>query len=278
MFVTSERRLVINADDLGMVASVNRGIIESIEHGVVTSTSLMVNMPGFEDAIDRLRDLAARRRDVGVGLHFNVVAGHPLTPCETLLAGSGFAPLPRLVARGVWRRLDAADVRRELDAQLEVARDRLAALGVGLTHIDSHRHAHCIPAIYDVVVDAAARHRIPHVRHPYESGPFVRPRARMVAGALRLVLSRERPFDDVGFCGLDAMASPTFGDDVRAMIARLKPGTTELMVHPGYDSQELAALDSYRSARERELRALTSESLHSHLHTVGVRLTRFGMS
>jgi len=78
-------RLVVNADDLGLVESVNRGIVEAIENGVVTSTSLMVNMPGCDDAIARLQRLRESGKSVGVGLHFNVVSGAPLRGGPSLL-------------------------------------------------------------------------------------------------------------------------------------------------------------------------------------------------
>src|SRR5206468_3886617 len=42
--------LVVNADDFGACAGVNRGIVEANRHGIVTSASLMVEMPGSEEA------------------------------------------------------------------------------------------------------------------------------------------------------------------------------------------------------------------------------------
>ena len=36
------RRLVVNADDLGLTAGVNDGILRAHEHGIVTSASLLV--------------------------------------------------------------------------------------------------------------------------------------------------------------------------------------------------------------------------------------------
>lgn len=275
----STRQLVINADDLGLAQSVNRGIIDTIERGVVTSTSLLVNMPASVHAIACLRDWRGRNADgtLGVGLHFNIVAGKPLTRCATFTDAHGaFLPLPTLTWRAVRGRIAERDVREELDAQLERAEAWVRPLGMRLTHIDSHRHTHCFPSIFDVVARTAARHGIGHVRHPFESRPLIRnPRAVVAAALLRAVGATRRPPDDVAFVGIGAMGSPTFNEDILTMLAELPVGTTELMVHPGYDSPELAAIDAYREPREREAAALMSPAFRERIHELGVQLTSF---
>jgi predicted glycoside hydrolase/deacetylase ChbG (UPF0249 family) len=42
-----ERRLIINADDFGLCESVNKGIVEAHANGVLTSTTIMSNMPAL---------------------------------------------------------------------------------------------------------------------------------------------------------------------------------------------------------------------------------------
>jgi predicted glycoside hydrolase/deacetylase ChbG (UPF0249 family) len=274
----SHKRLVINADDLGLADSVNRGIIEAIESGVVTSTSLMVNMPAATDAVRRLRELRARGGGASVGLHFNIVAGSPLTDCETLRdpRTGRFLPLLALALKAFTGRLVERDVEAELEAQLDRAESLLAPLGLRVSHIDSHRHAHCFPRIYDTVVRAARSRAIGHVRHAYESRMLLlRPRALAASRLLRAVLARAEPIDDVAFTGIGAMGSRTFDRDIAFLVAALPSGTTELMVHPGYDSPELAAIDPYRAPREREVRALTSPELAHRIRALGVELTRF---
>lgn len=274
----STKRLVINADDLGLAESVNRGILETITDGVVTSTSMIVNMPACDDAVSRLREWRARgpRAALSVGLHFNIVGGRPLTSCPTLLGSTGdFASLSALVGRALLRRLDKREVERELEAQLDRARRLLRPIGLRVTHIDSHRHTHSLPGVFDVVVRTARRHDISHVRHPYEARLLL-PRARLASHLLRVVTRNRRRPDDITFTGVGAMGSPTFDRDIATMLESLPNGTTELMVHPGYDSPELAAIDFYRAPRERELRALTSPALRARIRELGVQLASFG--
>ena len=88
MGTTLVRRLVINADDLGASTGVNDGIVKCIDHGMVTSASLMVNMPGALDAVERLRS----RPHISIGIHVNLTNEHgpPIADFDDALSG----PLP----------------------------------------------------------------------------------------------------------------------------------------------------------------------------------------
>jgi len=57
------RRLIINADDFGLTAGVNRAIVEAHERGVVSSATLMANGSAFDDAVA----LARSQPRLGVG-------------------------------------------------------------------------------------------------------------------------------------------------------------------------------------------------------------------
>ena len=278
--MTSESRtLVVNADDLGFVPSVTRGVLESMERGIVRSASLMVNMPDAAPAVRGVAALRDRGVDVGVGLHFNIVVGDPIRPAAALTDARGsFLPLSMHLWRAVRGALDLGAVEAELREQLDRARELLSGIGADVTHIDSHRHTHCMPGVYGVVVRVAREHGIAHVRQPVERGPTLlgRPRALVASRVLEALVGDLPPHDDARFAGVALMASRTFQDDVDRLIDRLPAGTTELMVHPGYDSAELAAIDSYRAPRERELRALTSPAVLQRVRERGIRLTHFG--
>jgi predicted glycoside hydrolase/deacetylase ChbG (UPF0249 family) len=59
------RILVVNADDFGLSAGVNRGVARAFEEGIVTSVSLMVGQPGAAAAAAYAR----ANPELGVGLH-----------------------------------------------------------------------------------------------------------------------------------------------------------------------------------------------------------------
>ena len=130
--MSARRRLIVNADDLGATAGVNRGIAHAHAHGIVTSASLMVHGRGAGDAVA----VAAANPCLSVGLHWDLDAG------------------------GV-DRVDLADpvaVRAELEAQL-VAFERL--IGRRPTHLDSHHHVHRRPEIAPVARELAAALGLP---------------------------------------------------------------------------------------------------------------------
>jgi predicted glycoside hydrolase/deacetylase ChbG (UPF0249 family) len=62
------RRLIVNADDFGLSAGVNAGVVRAHREGIVTSASLMVRQPGTEAAVSAARDCP----DLSLGLHFDL--------------------------------------------------------------------------------------------------------------------------------------------------------------------------------------------------------------
>src|ERR1700722_15737800 len=68
------RRLIVNADDFGFTAGVNRGIVEAHCRGVVTSSTLMANGPAFSDAVHLARTVP----QLSVGCHVVLIDGRPL--------------------------------------------------------------------------------------------------------------------------------------------------------------------------------------------------------
>jgi chitin disaccharide deacetylase len=267
-------RLIVNADDLGLVESVNRGIVEAVERGIVTSASLMVNMAGTMDALARLRALLDGGRRISVGLHFNIVAGAPLAATASL-GGQSLAGITWLAMTG---RLSRSDVEAELRAQLDRALSLLSPLGLSVSHLDSHRHVHVLPGLLELVTNVAASYGITHVRQPRDSfRPVTRPRV-LTTALLADVALRASPDvapAEIAFAGIGFMSSRTYTADVSAFIARLRSGTTELMVHPGYDSPGLRALDPYAAQREAELRALTSSRVRSIVRQRRILLASF---
>src|ERR1043166_472236 len=82
------RNLIVNADDLGWTAGVNRGIAEAHRNGIVTSTSLLANGTAFRDGVKTAGELPG----LGAGVHLNLSDGPPTAPAQqvkTLLNENG---------------------------------------------------------------------------------------------------------------------------------------------------------------------------------------------
>jgi predicted glycoside hydrolase/deacetylase ChbG (UPF0249 family) len=275
------RLLVINADDLGFAPGVNRGILEAHRAGTLTSASMMVNTPAFAEAVDLVRGDAPR---LGVGLHLNFVAGRPLADVPSLVdAASGtFHPLEVLARRALAGVVDAADVRRECEAQLAA----LTAAGIQPTHVDSHRHAHAMPGILPAVAAAARDAGISIVRRPLDQPSLLDP----IAGAKMLVLHaawraalhgvapahREMLARAPHFRGIAMQGAPDVRDRLLATLDTLARGATEIMMHPGYDDAVLAEQDTFRQERVADAKALLDPAVGARLRRGDIRLVHFG--
>lgn len=130
------RLLVIHADDLGMSHSVNRATFEAFEQGLITSASILVPCPWFPEVARWAR--AHPDADLGIHLALNSEwTGFRWGPVSSagdvpsLLDADGYLPLtePTVVAQA-----RIPEVERELRAQI----DRATAAGIRLSHLDSH--------------------------------------------------------------------------------------------------------------------------------------------
>jgi len=116
------RRLIVNADDFGFTAGVNRAIVEAHTHGIVTSSTLMANGNAFEDAV-RLAKSVPR---LSVGCHVVLTDGEPVLAAKLLpsiISAHSGGPrfhdgLPSFVARALVGRLDPGEIEAEASAQI----------------------------------------------------------------------------------------------------------------------------------------------------------------
>jgi len=120
--VSAERFLVVNADDLGLSATVNEGIFAAHRRGIVTSASLMVRQGAAPAAAEQ----AAAHSELAIGLHIDLGEW--------------------VYESGEWTQAylhcdsdDPAAVEAECRTQLERFR---ALIGRDPTHLDSHQHVH----------------------------------------------------------------------------------------------------------------------------------------
>jgi len=277
------RRLVITADDYGMSEGVNDGIEEAIAAGSVSAVSVLTNELRADDAVLRVRSFAGT---VGVGLHFNVTHGRPLTAARTLIdpRTGEFRSLPDVVARAVDRRLSITALHEECSAQLA----RLSAAGVRATHIDSHRHVHLLPGISNAVLDVASEAGGLHVRLPLEWRAFAWASARVAHrnAALRLAWLtlpghvrrrfRVAAGETTHFFGISLQGGVRFAEKLGAALDRLPTGVAELMVHPGRVDDSRRQRDRYTWPREAERRVLTSPLVQRWLGERDIILTHFG--
>jgi predicted glycoside hydrolase/deacetylase ChbG (UPF0249 family) len=228
--------LIPNADDFGFTRDVNRGIVEAHRNGILTATTLMAPGAAFDDAVD----LARQNPDLDIGVHL------------VLVDLKGFPPtIPRLLFA-----LPRMHIYDELASQVR----KVLAAGIQPTHLDTHKHTHLLPPIFNAVVRIAEEFHIPWVRRRF--GPF------------RWLPTRSCRSTD-HFTGF-RLTGRYGAAELAEVIRNLPEGSTEFMCHPGLCTEELrAARTRLKDSRRRELDALTSPEVRAALEESGVKLARY---
>ena len=129
--------LIVNADDFGASSGINRGILEAHRKGILTSTSLMVNMPAAAEAVVLSREAP----DLGIGLHVN-------------FTNESEGPVVDIASTEACR--------EELSRQFD---QFTALMGRLPTHLDSHHHVHRRSNLLPLFLDLASQYRLPLREH-----------------------------------------------------------------------------------------------------------------
>jgi predicted glycoside hydrolase/deacetylase ChbG (UPF0249 family) len=268
------KRLIVNADDFGWSRGVNRGILQAHTQGILTSTTLLVNFPAMEDALS----LSADHPKLGIGLHFNIVHGPPLSPPDripSLLDRSGyFAGSASMFRRLMSRQVSTKHVQLEFEAQLT----RFREFAGNPTHIDSHKHMHLFGSVRDAIA-ASSRDLAGTPIRSTQRAPGRSRSATLKFRILQHLGKRARAtYDRSGFAatddfiGLDQLgeASPERSTE---LLASTGAGITELMCHPGLpsdDEHSVVRNVSVTEVRQRELATLTDPTLKEYVTREGI--------
>ena len=271
--VPALRRLIVNADDFGRSASINQAVRRAHREGILTSASLMVNEPGFEEALA----LARENPQLGVGLHLTLLCGRSALPPASIPglvdARQEFTRNPASAGfRYFFQRRLREQLRQEIHAQFE----KFRATQLPLDHVNGHLHLHLHPTVFRILMDDAAPLGLERLRLTFD--PF-RLNLRLASGRLLY-----RGLHAVIFHWLVARARPVmrqrglrhtqavFGllqnarvDEgyVTRLLANLPPGDSELYSHP--------SLDEFKN----EFDALISPRVREQVKKLGIELIRY---
>jgi hopanoid biosynthesis associated protein HpnK len=267
------RRLIMNADDFGRSQSINEAVVRAHNEGILTSASLMMNEPGFDEAVK----LAKENPKLGVGLHLSLLCGHSALPPEKIpglvnLRGE-FSENP--VATG-FRYFFQRSLQQQLRAEIHAQFEKFRATGLPLDHVNGHLHLHLHPVVFRILMEDAEQLGIRHLRLTRDC--FARSRRltpgrwfyRVSHAAIYEWLSRRarEPLRQRGI----KHAQITFGllqnarvdeEYVLKLLPELPPGDSELYSHP--------SLDEFKP----EFDALVSPRVKELVKKLGVELIRY---
>lgn len=280
-------RLITNADDFGWSRGITDGILLAHREGIVTSTTLMVNQPTSEYALEQ----ASQLPKLGVGVHLHLCDGSPvLSPREvpTLVSsGGGFYRIAEL-RRRLWRRQVSSDeIQAEFRAQIRWMKDR----GKVPTHADSHHHVHFHPFVAGSFRRALLSEGIFRARPPRQQcspkngstgGPHAGPLYRRLFVDFYLRMLRPLALRNLSFPDFRLAIHPSYqgkldqlGQAWREAIENLPSGTYELECHPGINDPNFPDSDYWRERRELELSILTDPNLRLAIERNGIELNNY---
>jgi len=268
--------LSLCADDYGLGAGVDAGILQLAAAGRLTEVSCMTNLPGWRSDAPILAALpAVVRGDVRLGLHFNLTEGLPVS-AALARHWPRLPSLPRLLALAHLRRLPGAALREELQAQLAAFE---GAAGRTPAHLDGHQHVHHLPLVRDLVLEQVQARPALRVR---DSGHLVGPgfafKRQVIERSGGRTLSRRlhalgRQANTVLLGVYDFGATP-YRDLMQAWLAALPDRGGLIFCHPGRADTD--ANDAIAAARVRELAYLAGSDFSADLSAAGVRLGSAG--
>ena len=236
--------LIINADDFGLSAPVNEGIIRAFKAGGITNATLMVKRASAGEAVRFAKD----NPSLPLGLHLDL---------DDLLGGAEQGD-ERFNLDRINAMLKDECFFKELALEIDEQINAFKETGLELTHIDGHHHLHAIPRIFPLLIEKMAGHGIKTVR---------------LSQKFDLVKYPPIEWDDIFFKDMKALLKQNgiiYADHFITGwqpydLQKMADGVTELMSHPGITEQW----------RIDELNTLTSGEWAGALDEQGIVLTSF---
>jgi predicted glycoside hydrolase/deacetylase ChbG (UPF0249 family) len=267
------RYLLIHADDAGFSEAVNAATIRGMEKGVVSSASIMVMLPGF----DEIADYAIAHPEKDFGVHLVLTAEKYDYRWGPVL---GKENVPSLVDTdgSFWRRAEdvaqhakADEVERELRAQVRRAVDR----GIPITHLDHHMWVMLLrPDLLKIYVQLGREFQIPIRLHRKFAPEFCGPQLQEAAVYEQAI----EPLVSAGAPMLDFIDGNNYGissDGKRVYFIRLlrnlKPGFSEFVIHCSANRPG-DLFPNGQSGRMADARVFTSPEIQDEIRRLGIQV------
>ncbi|MDT8271640.1 MAG: ChbG/HpnK family deacetylase [Desulfomonilia bacterium] len=235
---------IVHADDLGISPEVNRGVLEGLTSGVITDTSILVDAPWAGEAARLLMGFGCTH--AGIHLNLDELFGWSSPGRERISRDE----LMSRFGRGEFLEVCRSEARRQIEQFL--------SLELSPSHLDTHHHVHGFGAIFFLLLDLMKDYHIEAMRFSRQG--------------YRLLTRDAIPYDRLLYELMEAnlrehgiVYCDTVLEGVDAL-ARIGPGTTELIVHPARGG------DAWR---ERELDILLSPTFAELIRERQVYLTNY---
>lgn len=274
--------IIINADDFGLGAGVDEGILQLAERRKISSTTIVACGRHFEEGIAALKK---RTPHLGTGVHLCLTYEKPVLPVgkiPSLVDDTGhFFSRNALLKKFFFRELSFSEIEAELKAQVARIRDS----SITISHFDGHGHIQVFPWLAETMTTLAKHFNVHAARMPFE--PLRTSHGDWLKGsAARVILNAwSRKSKSSGY--LAGMRTPDhfFGISTSGRFTvdgfknfPISPGTiTEIMVHPGLPTPDELNRFNYWDdyTWKSEYQALASEEMAQLLDNLPGELVNF---
>ena len=259
-YPADSKLLILHADDLGMSHSANLASFEALEKGWVSSASVMVPCPWF----DEVAEFAKAHPEADLGLHLTLTSewkNYRWGPVnrehfKSLLDAEGYFPE---VSGPVGKNATIEDASAELAAQLAKAH----ASSIHFSHLDNHMGSLAQNAdLFRLYLQTGRNARVPISISSAEINAY--PQAFVGFENLPVPV----------YIGPAEGMSPLEG--FRKTFSALKPGVYITIVHLGLDDVELRAIMLDRAggaiARQHDFDLVESPEFQGLLKENGIKL------
>lgn len=247
--------LIINADDFGLTVGVSKCIVELLELGAVSTTTVMMCSEGIDTVLQRIEKQALHGR---AGVHLQLTNGRPLTRGSSLTDPANERHFRGRDAVGTHL---PDDVYAEWEAQILSFQEKF---GFMPTHLDTHHGFHRNPRYTDIYLELATRFDLA-VRGGEE--PFLTAmRKARVRGSTLFV--RKWSLQVAPLVALLEQLS-------RLKSRALDDDAIEVTTHPGFVDRDLKMASSAAEPRDHERRMLEELAASNWVNDHGFSLIGF---
>ncbi|MGX4598904.1 chitin disaccharide deacetylase [Faecalimicrobium sp. JNUCC 81] len=238
-------KLIINADDFGYSEGVNLGIISAYKNGVVSSTTMMSAMPGFEQGVELLKE----NPGLGCGVHMTLSCYKPLLKKhKTIVDENGY--FYKRITNESLEDMDIDEIYEEFCAQI----DRVIQYGIKITHLDSHHHVHGLLKLNPVIKKILNKYKLP------------------IRGGFEYNLDYKKIIPVVDTFYDNNVDYDYFEKNIEEL---KKYEIADIMTHPAFIDEFLLNSTSYAIPRAKEHKILTSENVKKVLEENDIALVNY---
>ena len=230
-FESTDKLLIIHADDLGLCESVNSATFESFKNGSISSASVMMTTDEINE-VASFNNNNTTTQNYDIGIHLTVTSEWKLHKWGGVLNNEDISSILNKKNHLYWNKRKFTkngklnEIRKELQAQIDLGK----SMGFNPSHIDSHEGALFFdPDIFKLYLDLAKENNLL---------AFV-----PIQASVHFDQSFKKPKHAVIIDQFHMLPEGTNVDEIKDyyfnVVENLKPGLSQIIVHLGKDEEEL---------------------------------------